>query len=87
MKEVGALWFWFIGSVFASSGYYRLRNGEGRPPKGWFRLCNEMLRRQRYSNTHPRWPATPFPPPRFSILVGLFFIAAGVLLLVAPVSS
>jgi hypothetical protein len=33
---LGALVFGFAGSLFASSGYYRLRNGERIPPKGWF---------------------------------------------------
>jgi hypothetical protein len=42
---LGALLFGFAGSLFASSGYDRLRNGERIPPKGWFRFANEMLRR------------------------------------------
>ena len=76
-----ALMLGFAGSLFASSGYYRLRNGERIPPKGWFRFANEMLRRQRYSNPNPRWPASPLPPTSVAIAFGLVFIAAGVFVL------
>jgi hypothetical protein len=78
---LGALVFGFAGSLFASPGYYRLRNGERIPPKGWFRFANEMLRRQRYSDPSPRWPASQLPSPGFAMAVGLLFIAAGVFLL------
>lgn len=81
MRPLGFVFAAFVGSVFVSSGYYRLHHGERIPPKGWFRVCNELLRRQRYSNPNPRWPATPLPPPRLSIFLGLFIIVAGVSLL------
>jgi hypothetical protein len=68
----------FGGSLFVSSGYFTLRNGERIPPKGWFRFANELIRRQRYSNPNPRWPASPLPPPSVAIPFGLVFIAAGV---------
>jgi hypothetical protein len=82
MRPLAFVFFAFGGSLFVSSGYYRLHHGERIPPKGWFRFCNEMLRRRRYADS--RGPAAQLLPPRLSIVAGLLAIVAGVSLLFGP---
>jgi hypothetical protein len=85
MKLVGFVLFVFAGSLFVSSGCYRLLHGERIPRNRWFRFCNEALRRRRYTDFGG--PAARFLPPRLSILAGLFAIVAGIFLLIAQVTS
>jgi hypothetical protein len=75
MRLLMLLFFAFGGSLFVSSGYYRLHHGERIPPKGWFRLCDAMLRRRRYSDDGP---VAQFLPPKLSIVAGVLAIVAGI---------
>jgi len=76
MRLLAPVFFAFGGSLFLSSGYYRLHYGERVPPKGWFRFCNEMLRRRRYDDDPG--PVSEFPPPRLSIAAGVLLVVAGI---------
>ena len=69
------VFFAFAGSLFVSSGYYRIHHGDRIPPPGWFRFCNETLRRRRYSDDGP---VAQLLPPKLSIVAGVLAIVAGI---------
>jgi hypothetical protein len=75
MRLLALVFSAFAGSLFVSCGYYRLHHGDRIPPPGWFRFCNEMLRRRRYSDDGP---VAGFLPPKLLIVAGVLVIVAGV---------